>query len=76
MDGILKTLPDSEDRLAKVDMSPQAITRRLKLVSELRDVCLSLAKAGRQLRERSAQKPPLQAGSSLPQAPASRNSTR
>jgi hypothetical protein len=26
-------------------MSPKAVTRRLKLASELRDLCLSLAKA-------------------------------
>ena len=29
----------------KVDMSPQAVTARLKLVSQLRRLCLSLAKA-------------------------------
>jgi hypothetical protein len=28
-----------------IDMSPKAVTRRLKLASELRDLCLSLAKA-------------------------------
>lgn len=35
-----------------VDYSAAGITRRLKLASELRHVCLSLMKAGRQLRER------------------------
>ena len=39
-----------------VDYSAAAVTRRLKLASELRDVCLSLMKAGRQLREREAQR--------------------
>jgi len=29
----------------KVDLSPQAISNRLKLVSQLRRLCLSLAKA-------------------------------
>jgi hypothetical protein len=29
----------------KVDMSPKAISTRLKLVSQLRRLCLSLAKA-------------------------------
>jgi hypothetical protein len=29
----------------KVDMSPAAITRRLRRASELRDLCLSLGKA-------------------------------
>jgi hypothetical protein len=29
----------------KIDMSPQAISTRLKLVSQLRRLCLSLAKA-------------------------------
>lgn len=40
-----------------VDYSPEAVTRRLKLVSELRDVCLSLQKAGRQLRKQEDQRP-------------------
>jgi hypothetical protein len=29
----------------KTDMSPQAVTARLRLVSQLRRLCLSLAKA-------------------------------
>lgn len=29
-----------------VDMSPRAVTARLRRVSELRDLCLALAKAG------------------------------
>ena len=32
--------------MKQVDMSPAAITQRLKLVSHLRDLCLSLGKAG------------------------------
>ena len=40
-----------------VDYSPEAVTRRLKLASELRDVCLSLKKAGRQLQKREDQRP-------------------
>ena len=42
-----------------VDYSPKAVTRRLKLASELRDVCLSLMKAGRHLRERETPRPDL-----------------
>ena len=42
-----------------VDYSPEAVARRLKLASELRDVCLSLKKAGRHLRAQEAQKPPV-----------------
>lgn len=34
----------------KVDMSPEAITRRLQQTSQLRDLCLALA-AGRKLSE-------------------------
>lgn len=67
---------NSEHPVEVVDMSPRAVARRLKLASELRDLCLSLKKAGRQLRERSAQELPLQTASSLPQAPTGRNSTR
>ena len=40
-----------------VDYSPEAVTRRLKLVSELRDVCLSLKKAGRQLQQKEGPQP-------------------
>jgi hypothetical protein len=40
-----------------VDYSPKAVTRRLKLASELREVCLSLKKAGQQLRAQEVQKP-------------------
>ena len=38
----------------KIDMSPEAVANRLKLVNELRKVCLSLAKssAGREIIER------------------------
>jgi hypothetical protein len=31
--------------IIKIDMSPKAISNRLKLVSQLRRLCLSLAKA-------------------------------
>lgn len=37
--------PSSEAPEKLIDMSPKAVTRRLKLASELRDLCLSLAKA-------------------------------
>ena len=37
--------PDLKHPEEVIDMSPQAVTRRLKLASELRDLCLSLAKA-------------------------------
>ncbi len=37
----------------KVDMSAQAITLRLKLVSQLRDLCLSLGKAKKRNQENS-----------------------
>ena len=33
-----------------VDYSPEAVTRRLKLASELGDVCRSFRRVGRQLR--------------------------
>ena len=36
----------------KVDMSPEAITRRLKLTSELRDLCIALG--GERLKKRLA----------------------
>ena len=37
----------------KIDMSEKAITARLKIVNELRKICLSLAKAnpGKKIRE-------------------------
>lgn len=35
--------------VAAVDMSPGAITARLQMVERLRRLCLSLARAGRQL---------------------------
>jgi len=34
----------------KIDMSAEAITRRLKMASEMRDLCLSLARAGESLK--------------------------
>ncbi|MFZ2398079.1 MAG: hypothetical protein WAW31_05335 [Smithella sp.] len=38
----------------KIDMSPEAIAKRLRLVNELRKVCLSLANssAGREIMKR------------------------
>lgn len=38
----------------KIDMSPAAVAKRLKLVNELRKVCLSLANssAGREIMKR------------------------
>lgn len=38
----------------KIDMSPKAIAKRLRLVNELRRVCLSLAKssAGREIMKK------------------------
>jgi hypothetical protein len=41
-----------------VDYSPEAVTRRLKLASELGDVCRSLKRVGRRLRAEQAQEPP------------------
>ena len=35
------------DGVAQPDMSPKAVTVRLKRVSQLRGLCLSLAEAGR-----------------------------
>ena len=46
--------PDSKHPEEVIDMSPQAVTRRLKLASELRDLCLSLAKAKPIPKEESA----------------------
>jgi len=42
----------------KIDMSKQAITRRLKTVNQLRKVCLSLAhsSAGAKIRKQEADK--------------------
>ena len=37
--------------MKSVDYSAQAVARRLKRASDLRDLCLALAKAGRVLRE-------------------------
>lgn len=38
----------------KIDMSPEAVTRRLRQVDELRELCLSLADTsiGRRIREK------------------------
>ncbi|HNQ65474.1 MAG TPA: hypothetical protein PLJ49_04375 [Smithella sp.] len=38
----------------KIDMSPEAVTKRLRLVNELRKVCLSLANssAGREVMKK------------------------
>lgn len=46
----------------KIDMSPEAITKRLKSVNELRRLCLSLAKssAGRRIRANHADKEAVQ----------------
>jgi hypothetical protein len=46
----------------KIDMSPDAITRRLKQVEELRGVCLSLAdsSAGRRIRQKHPNNPIVQ----------------
>ncbi len=41
----------AREKAMKVDMSPQAITLRLKRVSQLRDLCLSLSKAKKVKRE-------------------------
>ena len=42
----------------KIDMSKKAITRRLKTVNQLRNVCLSLANssAGAKIRKKTANK--------------------
>lgn len=39
-----------------VDYSPQAVGRRLRLAAALGDVCRSLRRVGRQLRESEAQR--------------------
>ena len=41
----------------KIDLSPEAVTKRLKLVNELRRVCLSLANssAGREILRKNSQ---------------------
>jgi hypothetical protein len=41
--------------MKEVDMSSEAITRRLQQVSELRDLCLSLKKASPITAERAAE---------------------
>jgi hypothetical protein len=45
----------------KADMSAKAVTQRLKQVSELRELCLSLAKAGKSLSSAKAKKSSLRA---------------
>jgi hypothetical protein len=47
----MSSSPPSGDKIKDVDMSAQAITRRLRQVSELRDLCLSLGRAGEALRK-------------------------
>ena len=42
--------------MKKVDMSEQAILRRLKTVDQLRELCLSLMKAKKASDEKAAQK--------------------
>lgn len=46
----------------KIDMSSEAITRRLKQVDDLREACLSLAdsSAGRQIRQNHPDNPVVQ----------------
>jgi len=38
--------------MTKVDMSPQAVTLRIRRLAQLRNLCLSLAKAGALAREK------------------------
>jgi hypothetical protein len=46
----------------KIDMSPEAITRRLEEVEELREACLALANssAGRLIRQKHPENPVVQ----------------
>jgi hypothetical protein len=46
----------------KIDMSPRAVTLRLKQVGQLRRACLALANssAGRKIRQRFAENPSVQ----------------
>jgi len=39
---------------SKVDMSPEAVTARLRQVSQLRDLCVILGEAGRADRQKRA----------------------
>ena len=39
-------------RAMKIDMSPAAVTLRIRRVSQLRDLCLRLAKAGEEARKK------------------------
>jgi hypothetical protein len=41
-------------KMKKVDMSEQAILRRLKMVDQLRELCLALMKAKRESDEKKA----------------------
>ena len=52
---------ESDPRTAEVDMSAEAVTTRLKLVSQLRRLCLSLGKA--QLNPEESQQPKPQTNS-------------
>jgi hypothetical protein len=45
--------------MKKVDMSEQAILRRLKQVDQLRELCLSLMKAKRESDEKAKRNKPL-----------------
>jgi hypothetical protein len=47
----------------KVDMSPAAVTLRIHRVSQLRNLCLRLGKAGEEAR-RKGQLPPLKSSTS------------
>jgi len=49
-------LPTSGVSVMKIDMSPEAVSRRLRQVSQLRRLCLSLASssAGREVAQKHA----------------------
>lgn|GEM_PF-1000567 len=59
----------------KVDMSPAAVTLRIRRVSQLRNLCLRLGKAGAEAR-RTGQLPPLKSSTSKAESDPQSGGTR
>jgi hypothetical protein len=59
----------------KVDMSPAAVTLRIRRVSQLRNLCLRLGKAGAEAR-RNGQLPPLKSSTSTAETDPQSDETR
>jgi hypothetical protein len=59
---MIKIMRHLGEQKMKIDMSPEAITRRLEEVEELREACLALAdsSAGRRIRQKHPDNPQVQ----------------